>query len=391
MGRPPLPLGTAGKIGTVQLGDGSWRARCNWRGWDGVTRPIARYAETEAKARRKLNAEISARIKAGGLTVTPDVKVARLVDDWLDRLDEDARLAVGTRQQYRKATEAYVKPAIGSLRLGEVNVVTADKALRAINKDKGHSIAKLSRAVMSGAFALATQHGALPSNPMRDVSELNATTKAARGLTPDQVTDLCDRLRTSQRALELDLPDLVEFALATGARIGELLAARDETIDLDAGTWHVDATVVRVTGKGLMLQPPKTPTSNRVLALPPFAVDMLHRRQSEVRLRNPQRTVFPAVQSKKIRDPSNCAGDLREVLAHLACACDGSPGCKARGPYAWVTFHTFRKTVLTMFDIDGQSALQAAAQAGHARPSFTMDRYYVRGLAATEAARILDR
>lgn len=396
MGRPPLPPGSPGKVGTTELPDG-WRARCNFRGFDGVTRPIARYGATEAKAKRALSAAVTELIQAGGLVVDSQMRVRDLIDDWLDRLDEAGDLAVGTRQQYRKAAEAYVKPAVGAYRVAELNVVVCDRALREINTQRGYPVAKLARAVMAGAFSLATRHGALPRNPMRDVDKLRSSRKPARGLTPDEATELCDRLRAHARAVELDLPDLVEFALATGARIGELLACREASVDLRAGTWHVDATVVRVTGHGLKLLPPKTPTSDRVLALPPFAVDMLTRRQGERRLRAAERPVFPSPSAKSLRDPSNCAGDLREVLAHLECPRCGGDGydvdgpCEARGPFAWITFHTFRKTVATLFDQAGQSARLAADQLGHSKPTMTLDRYYSRKVANPAAATILDR
>lgn len=37
MARPPLPIGTAGKIRREQLGPNIWRARTQFRDYDGVT------------------------------------------------------------------------------------------------------------------------------------------------------------------------------------------------------------------------------------------------------------------------------------------------------------------------------------------------------------------
>ena len=60
-------------------------------------------------------------------------------------------------------------------------------------------------------------------------------------------------LRANDRALALDIPDLVDWMLPTGSRIGEALALRHATngdggplLDLEARTWEVNATVVRV-------------------------------------------------------------------------------------------------------------------------------------------------
>jgi hypothetical protein len=40
-------------------------------------------------------------------------------------------------------------------------------------------------------------------------------------LTPDETTVLIEWLRTNERAVALDIPDLVDWTLATGCRIDE--------------------------------------------------------------------------------------------------------------------------------------------------------------------------
>jgi integrase len=81
-------------------------------------------------------------------------------------------------------------------------------------------------------------------------------------------------------AVRLDLPDLVEFMLGTGVRIGEACAIRQAVLDLNAGTVHINATVVRVNRAGLEIQPrTKTAGSERILHLPRHLVRMLKRRR----------------------------------------------------------------------------------------------------------------
>jgi hypothetical protein len=69
-------------------------------------------------------------------------------------------------------------------------------------------------------------------------------------------------LRSNDRAAALDLPDLVDWMLATGCRIGEALAVRHgpnpdgkPLLDLQANTWEVNATIVRVPQQGLIVEP----------------------------------------------------------------------------------------------------------------------------------------
>jgi integrase len=170
----------------------------------------------------------------------------------------------------------------------------------------------------------------------------------------------------------------VEFMLGTGCRIGEALAARPAALDVEAGTWEINATLVRVRGEGLRIQPrPKTAAGWRVLALPPYVVDIIKRRETERRLQGPEDVVFPSPRAGALRDGSNTSGDLREVLDDLG--------------FGWVHSHVFRKTVATRLDEAGQSARVIADQLGHAKPSMTQDVYLGRRVVSAEAARILDR
>ena len=215
----------------------------------------------------------------------------------------------------------------------------------------------------------------------------------------------------------LDLPDLIDWMLATGCRIGEALALRYGTngdgrpiLDLDARTWEVNATVVRVPGAGLTIQPrPKTDAGWRVIALPDFAVRMLEdRRTRSLRLAG-RDVVFPPPLTGALRDPSNVSGDLRQLLDSFECeTCTGTGsqlnddgslkmGVAGRrvpceeGPWSWVTSHTFRKTVATRLDEAGLTPRQVADQLGHANPSMTLDVYFGRQVVSAEAARVLNR
>jgi len=53
---------------------------------------------------------------------------------------------------------------------------------------------------------------------------------------------------------------------------------------------------------------------------------------------------------------------------------------RERAGYPWVTFLTFRKTVATLLDEAGLTALQIADILGHARPSMTQDVYMGRAI-----------
>ncbi|MDQ3454550.1 MAG: site-specific integrase, partial [Actinomycetota bacterium] len=274
--------------------------------------------------------------------------------------------------------------------------------------------AKSTRACLSGMFALAIRDGAIAANPVRDaVARISVSARSPRALTRSETARLTGWLRGSPRAVEADLPDLVDWMLATGCRIGEALALRyganrdgKPLLDLDAGTWEVNATVVRIAGRGLVVQPrPKTAAGWRVVALPEFAVRMLRRRAAG---RAVSEVVFADRSVGSLRDPSNVSGDLRQLLDAFECdACagtgyrlDGSSFAAgpygrrircAEGPWSWVTSHTFRKTVATRLDEAGFTARQVADQLGHANPSMTLDVYFGRHVVSAATADVLNR
>jgi integrase len=398
MGRPSLEVGTFGKIDfQCMTGPGAAnrvRARANFRDLDGVRRQVTKWAPTKAAAERALKTALRDRAAPGESEVTSNTRLSDLAGRWLADV-ERAEKSANTLRVYRVAVASYVNPSIGGLRLREVGTPAIDRAIRHVVDTAGSGAARTTRSVLSGMLGLAARHGAIPSNPVREASSITTRRKAVRALTRDEVEDIASHLRANPRAAQLDLCDLADFMLGTGVRIGEACAIRvganpdgEQLLDLVAGTVEINATVVRVGGRGLIVQQwPKSDAGWRRLALPPDVVKMIERRQGEERLTAPDGIVFGSP-GGHLRDPNNTSGDLREILDGIDCERCGGRGwlagedredgrpkrvrCDA-GRFSWVTSHVFRKTVATRLDEAGLSAWQIADQLGHAHPSLTQD------------------
>jgi integrase len=326
LGRPPLPLGTSGKVLFATLPNGRVRARVKFRDYDGRVRLVSKVGASRAAAERALKAELTSRQAPGGVgAITSATRMATLADAWMEA---DHGWSTGTRRTYGSVINKQVKPAFGQLCIREVTPGVVSRALAAIAKSSGPGAAKTARACLSGMFALAIQDGAAAVNPVRDsAAKISTGKRAPRALTVEETSRLVELFRCSDRAAELDLSDLVDWMLATGCRIGEALALRYGTngdgrpiLDLDARTWEVNATVVRVPGAGLAVQPrPKTTAGWRVVALPDFALRMLENRRGACRRQSGAEVVFPPPLSGVLRDPSNVSGDLRQLLDSFEC------------------------------------------------------------------------
>jgi integrase len=349
-----------------------------YRAFDGRTRQVEASGRSKTAAEQNLRRILQSRALAGRQgELTGMTRFADASKVWLDQqvgLVEQNRRSPGTVDTYRRQLRNHVLPAMGELRLAEVTTPLVDRVLETIRKKVSGTTAKTSRTVISGVMAAAVRQGAVMVNPVREVQDIDARPKKPpRALTAEERIVLLEQLVADPYARRHDLPDLVAFMLATGARIGEALATIWTDVNLDAGTVSITSTLVRVKGEGLLRKGTKSRAGERVLTLPVGAVELLRTRyMSGARLEQP---VFPDVNGN-FRDPSNVRRALRRA--------------RGQGDLAWITSHTFRKTAATILDEAALPARLIADQLGHARPSMTQDVYLARRAVNDAAARALN-
>jgi integrase len=334
--------------------------RARFRDYDGHYRAVTRWGASHTAAEARLLDALEEQEAFPAGQWASGARVCEVVPLWCSDLAAGS-LAPSTRQLYTAAARLYVQPAVGDLRLGELTPALLDRALAQVRLRHGPQPARAARRALSNLCADAVRHGALRHNPVRDTRPIPCPHHQVRALTTAEARDLQNRLRGDPTACRLDLPDLVQFMLGTGVRIGEAAAVRHSVLDLDAGTVLINATVVRIPGAGLQIQQrTKTPASHRLLTLPGPVVTTIRARRADGARTGPAGVVFPSP-AGQLRDPSNTQGDLRAALD--------------RAGYPWVTSHTFRKTVASRLDDAGFSVRHIADQLGHARPSTTLDHY----------------
>jgi integrase len=174
-----------------------------------------------------------------------------------------------------------------------------------------------------------------------------------------------------------DLADIIDLLLATGARIGEVLAVRWEDLDLAAArpTLTISGTIVYVKGKGFFRQAwTKSDAGYRTIVLPHFAVAMLLARKLTA-TGNPHDAVFASRRGTWL-SPNNVRRQWRQART-------------ATG-LEWVTPHTFRKTVATLIDNEANTK-SAAAQLGHSREEVTETYYVAKPAQAPDMSEILEQ
>ncbi len=312
MGRPPLPIGTYGKITVYRLGDRSYRARTRYRDYDGVTRPVERVGASVTGATNNLRAALRDRGRetADG-EITPDTRVGAVAELWLRDLDESDR-ALRTKITYRESWERHLRPAVAELRVRDMRVSRVDRVIRELRERSGTGTATHAKVVLSGLLGLAVRHDALESNPVRELTSGNGRRRKKEKvtITEDSLERLRKYLRDSPGAAKFDLVDLVDVLSGLGCRIGELLALDWTRVDDVAGTLAIEGTVIRVPGSGLIVQPhTKSKAGMRTIVPPAWVMKILVRRYETAH--GPW--VFPSTRGT-LRDDSNTRGRLRQVI-----------------------------------------------------------------------------
>jgi integrase len=385
MARPELPIGTWGKIRVEKLGPNRFRARARFRDYDGRTRDVEATGTTGPAAVTALKIKLRDRAAPNDDEITRETRVSTLGESWIDEITAEERLSMQTIQRYEATLRNAILPALGKLRVREATVGRLGRFLRHIAKDHP-SAAKLAKIVLGQMFALAVRHGAITTNPVRDVGRLRTPRrKVVVALVDEQLQAVRSAIRGWQEPKAGkpgprhtgDLADIVDLLLATGARIGEVLGVRWEDLDLAAArpTLTISGTIVYVKGKGFFRQAwTKSDAGYRTIVLPQFAGAMLLNRKV-IAASNPHDAIFASRRGTWL-SPNNVRRQWRQART-------------ATG-LEWVTPHTFRKTVATLIDNEANTK-SAAAQLGHSREEVTETYYVAKPAQAPDMSEILEQ
>jgi integrase len=243
------------------------------------------------------------------------------------------RKRAATQRDYRQQLSVDILPVLGRLKVPSVTVADIDALHRTITA-RAPIHANRVIALLSKMFALAMRWGWCSDNPVKGI-ERNSEHKRHRYLTAIELGRLATALAESP---DVGAANAVRLALLTGARRGELLAARWADFDLVAGVWAKPASTT------------KQQALHRV-ALSDIAVLLL----IEMRRHSTSNVwVFPARRGghrKTLREPWDAiraAADIRDVR-----------------------LHDLRHTFASLSASSGASLPLIGAMLGHATPATT--------------------
>lgn len=238
------------------------------------------------------------------------------------------------------------------------------------------------KVVLGAMLDMAVRHDALVVNPVRQTARVARPKTEPKALSVDdlrRVREAVHAWMTQERpgpTVSSDMADIVDIMLATGARIGEVLALRWTDVDLDGErpSLTISGTIKTEPGRGTYRKAsPKSDASRRTIVLPPFAVAIFRRR-----LRSCVATVDPVFPTRNgtWHQVTNVERRWRQIRKDTG--------------LEWVTPHLFRKTVATLISeqVDSETASQ---QLGHSSSSITREFYIVKPVIAADVADVLQQ
>jgi integrase len=272
-----------------------------YTGIDPVTgrqRYISRQVNAGRRAAEREEARLRSEVAAGKHRGTGATTMAELLDVWLEwRTTNGKPLSPATRNDYQSLVETKLKPALGRLRLPQVDAAVLDRyygqllqsgrVVKVRDKDPAtgkprwrEERAPLSpsrihqvHAVLSGTLGLATRYGWIPFNPASLAQPPSG--KAKRRAVPS-TKHVREVMRvTAEREPELFL--FLRLEAITGARPGEVVALRWCDVDPDAPAVTINGNVVHARGLpgGYVRKVPKSDHGERLLAIDAQTAELL--------------------------------------------------------------------------------------------------------------------
>jgi integrase len=305
---------------------------------------------------------------AGTLTETRrKCTVGEWLDEWLGGLFVEPKTLQGYREHVRK----HLAPAFGRMQLSSLTTqqIRAFCQQKMLPKDQGgaglhqttvHNIGMTLRIALGAAVEL----GLIAKNPAA-VRKTTPPPASREMLTWER--DECQRFLAAAAGHQHEV--LFHFALATGARQGEIRALRWSAIDLDAGTVSIKASM----STGRRRKRTKTDSGERLLHLPPHLVQLLAGRKAAraVVYLDQDELVFPNDAGNPF---SGCNLRVRTMEPLMR-----------KAQVRRIRFHDLRHTFATLMLRSGVPVKDVAYMLGHSDAATTI-RVYAHAIPSTHGA-----
>jgi integrase len=242
---------------------------------NGKQKRKAFYGKTRKEVQDKLTAALND-LNNDAFIEPSKMTVATWVDTWLREYKKNS-LKPSTFIGYHNICKVHIKTYLGHHPLKDLQHIHVQQfvnsmADREINRGTIDNMLK----VLSGALKQAMKNGFIRKNVATDILLPKKNIKERRVLTPEEQTRFIEAAKTIQHC------EVYILAIATGLRLGELLAITWDDIDFEESELNVNKTLYSLKDlenptaiRKFCIGTPKTRASTRIMPLLPAISEML--------------------------------------------------------------------------------------------------------------------
>jgi integrase len=319
--------------------------------------------------------------QAEGQIVTERQTVAQWLDRWLETYVVPRRRPK-TVESYRQIVDLYLVPNLGKIQLAKLSGEHVETMVNAVLKALSPRTAQYARAVLRKSLNQAKKLGYVRRNVVLDTEAVTVEKYSPIVLGPEQ------SIRLLHTASGSRLEAFWYVALGCGPREGEALALSWDRVDFAHHTLTITHTLQRQKQpegpSKLVLAPPKTARSVRIVPMPLFVEQALLRhweqQQQEIQRAGASWLSMGLVFCTPYGTPIDARNLLREFKALLERA--GLPDMR---------LHDLRHSCATLLIAKGVHPRVVMDVLGHSQISITMNTYgHVTAEAQRSAAQAMD-
>ncbi len=232
------------------------------------------------KELNKIATEFELEVERGLYLDSDKITFSQFIDDWLDKYGKE-QLAPKTLHRYEELIESRIRPSLGHLKIQRIQPRHILEFCDSLKKDGVRSDGKegglSDRTILhhfrlvSSILTTAVHWQVILSNPCERLKPPKVEKKEARHYNQHEVNRLLEALENAPLKYKV----IINLAIYTGLREGELMGLFWDNIDFDKCIIEVNKSSQYIPNKGVFTKSPKTYTSNRLISVPKSMIVLL--------------------------------------------------------------------------------------------------------------------
>jgi integrase len=319
--------------------------------------------EKEALAKQ---AELRGRRARGERAAPRPVRFQQVAEDWFE---SKRRLRPWTRKNYRSSLDRVLLPAFGNMKLGQITPEHVARLIRQLEQE-GKAPGYIDNLLkpLGGTFKYAMRKQLVTMNPLVMLTPDDRPARMERERREWSPEDVAALLEASRRLAgkstsRQDYSLLLETAIRTGLRLGELLGLQWRDIDLKQGV----LSVRRQWTRDGTYSEPKTPAAIRQVPLASEMVTKLAEHKLASNYSSDEQPVFASATGQPLHHRNVAQRGFEAAAKEAGLLEEGQPR---------ITFHDLRHAFASIMIECGLSSTVLARVMGH-RDATTTERKYV--------------